>query len=77
MHSVIPTIEFDDNIKMNLAITSLSSEHLVRLWVLYFLVIIYCHLKHKQNAILVDLCLSKENYLGGSLDYMFLVLSIN
>jgi hypothetical protein len=31
----------------------------------------------KQNTILVDLCLSKENYLGGSLDYMFLVLSIN
>jgi len=37
---VIPTFEFDDNKD---EFSNYISEHLVVLWVLYFLVTIYCH----------------------------------
>jgi len=43
MHLVIPTVEFDDNED---EFSNYISEDLVVLWVLYFLVIIYCHSKY-------------------------------
>lgn len=76
MHLVIPTVELNLMlIKMNLAITSLST-------MLYYVLYFSCYNilsfeTLKQNTILVDLCVQKENYFGGSLDYMLLVLSIN